>query len=78
MLEEDLRAWWAIQLLTDFAASDPNAYHNFLWANHLGYAKTYEIEQRFGYENFNESRKTVGTVRTQKCAKSAKVALRRL
>jgi len=51
------RSYWATELLVDFARHDVNAYHKFLWANHLAYAETYEIDQRFGYENFNETRK---------------------
>lgn len=51
------RAYWATELLVDFAVADPNSYHKFLWANHLGYARTYEVDERFGYEKFNESRK---------------------
>ena len=51
------RAYWATELLTDLAERDVNEYHKFLWANHLAYAETYEVELRFGYENFNETRK---------------------
>ena len=51
------RAYFATELLSDFARRDPNEYHRFLWANHLGYARTYEVEDRFGYSNFNESRR---------------------
>ncbi len=56
-LDADKRAWWARQLIADFAERDRNAYHKFLWRHHLDYAETYEIAQRFGYENFNETRK---------------------
>lgn len=51
------RSYWATELLKDFAARDVNAYHKFLWRHHLAYAETYEIGLRFGYENFNETRK---------------------
>lgn len=51
------RGYWATELLEDFASADVNAYHKFLWLNHLAYADTYEIPLRFGYENFNESRR---------------------
>lgn len=51
------RRYWGTQLLVDFAKNDVNAYHKFLWTHHLAYANTYEIDQRFGYEKFNESRK---------------------
>jgi len=52
-----INAWWARQLIADYAERDRNAYHKFLWLHHLDYAETYEIAQRFGYENFNETRK---------------------
>lgn len=51
------RAYWATQLLVDFAEHDVDAYHKFLWTHHLAYAETYEIGSRFGYENFNATRK---------------------
>lgn len=51
------RGYWATELLSDFAAADVNEYHKFLWANHLAYAETYEVGLRFGYENFNETRR---------------------
>jgi SAM-dependent methyltransferase len=41
------RHWWSQQLLRDLADADPNAYHRFLWSHHLGYARTYEVQQRF-------------------------------
>ncbi len=56
-LDADKRGWWARQLIADFAERDRNAYHKFLWRHHLDYAETYEITRRFGYENFNETRK---------------------
>lgn len=51
------RSYAATELLKDFAETDINEYHKFLWAQHLAYAETYEIDLRFGYENFNTSRK---------------------
>lgn len=51
------RGYWATELLKDFARDDVNEYHKFLWRHHLAYAETYEIGIRFGYENFNETRK---------------------
>ncbi|HEB59304.1 MAG TPA: class I SAM-dependent methyltransferase, partial [Gammaproteobacteria bacterium] len=39
------------------AERDVNAYHKFMWRYHLDYAETYEIAQRFGYDNFNVTRK---------------------
>jgi len=40
----------------DWADKDPIGLHKFLWEHHLGYARTYAIETRFGYDNFNETR----------------------
>ena len=57
LFDPDDRSYWATELLVDFARKDTNAYHKFLWKNHLSYAETYEIEKRFGYENLNETRK---------------------
>lgn len=51
------RHWWATELLRDVAERDPDAYHRFLWAHHLGYAETYEIPRRFGAGNVNETRR---------------------
>lgn len=56
-LGEDLRHWWTRELLTDFRENDVNAYHQFLWAHHLGYALTYEKSERFGNGNLPESRR---------------------
>jgi SAM-dependent methyltransferase len=33
----------AVELLRDLARDDPAGFHHFLWANHLAYAKTYEL-----------------------------------
>lgn len=51
------RGYYAAELLSDFAEDDINAYHKFLWKHHLSYAETYEIDQRFGYDRFNETRR---------------------
>ena len=48
--------WWSLELLADWVNSDPVAYHKFLWANHLGYAESYEIQKRFGPTNIHRSR----------------------
>ena len=50
-------SWWAHELLRDFAATDPNGYHRFLWANHLGYAETYEVAVRFGADRLHPTRR---------------------
>ena len=51
------RQWWAAELVRDLAARDVNAYHEFLWTHHLGYAETYEPAARFGPENIRGSRR---------------------
>jgi SAM-dependent methyltransferase len=43
-------------LLEDLRTRDPDALHRFLWANHLGYAQTYEVHRRFGASNINPTR----------------------
>ncbi len=48
--------WWAIELIADWAIRDPNAYHRFCWAHHMGYAESYEVDQRFGDKNVHPSR----------------------
>ena len=50
------RAWWSVELIRDFAERDVNEYHKFLWAHHLAYAATYEVDERFGRENINVTR----------------------
>jgi len=50
------RHWWSVELVRDLARHDIAEYHRFLWANHLAYAKTYEIDQRFGSARVHPSR----------------------
>jgi 2-polyprenyl-3-methyl-5-hydroxy-6-metoxy-1,4-benzoquinol methylase len=52
----DRRAWWSMELVRDLAQNNPNAYHKFLWAHHLGYAAPYEVADRFGAEKMRLSR----------------------
>lgn len=56
-ISEPRRRWWSQELVSDLGLTEVNAYHKFLWANHLAYARTYEVSRRFGFENFNETRK---------------------
>jgi SAM-dependent methyltransferase len=56
-IPESRRRWWSRELVSDLALTEVNAYHKFLWTNHLAYARTYEVGLRFGFENFNETRK---------------------
>ncbi|HEX8692848.1 MAG TPA: class I SAM-dependent methyltransferase [Longimicrobium sp.] len=50
------RHWWSVEMVRDLAERDVSGYHRFLWANHLGYAETYEPGQRFGAERVQLSR----------------------
>jgi SAM-dependent methyltransferase len=51
------RHWWSVELVRDLADKDVDAFHEFLWTHHLGYAATYEIAERFGAENIKLSRR---------------------
>jgi SAM-dependent methyltransferase len=55
-ISADRRAWWSMELVRDLAQNDPNAFHKFLWAHHLGYAAPYEVADRFGAEKMRLSR----------------------
>ena len=48
---------FALGMLDDLRRRDALAFHRFLWSNHLAYAATYEVDQRFGDENLNPSRR---------------------
>ncbi len=51
------RSWLASLCVNDLRITRPNDFHKFLWNNHLFYAATYEIEQRFGAEKQKEPRR---------------------
>ena len=51
------RSWWVRELLRDFAETDPNAYHRFLWSNHFCYAESYEVALRFGADQIHPTRR---------------------
>lgn len=55
-INSNRRNWWSIELLKDYAETESNEYHKFLWSNHLTYAVTYEVEQQYGSENIKTSR----------------------
>jgi SAM-dependent methyltransferase len=64
------RDYLAMELVRDLAEKDPNRFHRFLWANHLGYAETYDPERRFEEANLHPSRRLlleelVGHLRAQ-------------
>jgi len=44
-------------LLDDLRRHNPDALHRFLWSNHLAYAMSYEIAQRFQTRDLNSSRR---------------------
>lgn len=48
--------WFSIELLRDFAQTDPTAWHRFLWTHHLAYARGYRVDLRFGPGRIHESR----------------------
>lgn len=50
------RYWWTMELLRDFAAADPNAFHRFLWRHHLAYAESYDVASRFGTGRIHPTR----------------------
>lgn len=56
-IPEQRRGWWSQELIRDFADVDVNAYHKFLWTHHMAYARTYDVDQRFGEDKINETRK---------------------
>jgi hypothetical protein len=37
--------WLSMELLRDFAESNPNEFHRFLWSHHLAYAGGYETSR---------------------------------
>ena len=55
-LPERQRQWWSQQVVSDFASVDASEYHKFLWANHMAYARTYDVEHRFGDGKLNKTR----------------------
>ena len=50
------RDWFAVELIRDMSLADTAEYHRFLWGNHIGYARTYEISERFGDGRIHPSR----------------------
>lgn len=57
VLNDDVKYWWTLELLRDYAEKDSGGYHRFLWSNHLAYAGSYEVDIRFGEENMKGSRR---------------------
>jgi SAM-dependent methyltransferase len=50
-------SFFSIIILSDYAKKDPDSFHRFLWANHLGYAKWYEENNDFGSKNLRPIRR---------------------
>jgi SAM-dependent methyltransferase len=50
------RHWWSNEIVRDLAERDISEYHRFLWANHLGYAESYEVEKRYGADKVHPTR----------------------
>jgi SAM-dependent methyltransferase len=47
----------SMAMIRDWAEKDVNAFHRFLWAHHLGYAKFYEGINDFGIKNLPKTRR---------------------
>lgn len=47
----------SMAIVRDWAEKDSDAYHRFLWSQHLGYAKFYEEVNAFGNEKLLQPRK---------------------
>ena len=53
------RDYWSMGIIRDLQASDPKAFHKFLWTNHIsGYAKWYDSEELFETKKMNGSEET--------------------
>jgi SAM-dependent methyltransferase len=47
----------SMAMIRDWVENDADAFHRFLWAHHLGYAKFYEGANDFGIENLPRTRR---------------------
>src|SRR3954466_10691898 len=56
-IDPQRRHWWSVELVRDLAETDVDAFHEFLWTYHLGYAESYEVAGRFGADKLRASRK---------------------
>lgn len=53
------RDYWSMGIIRDLQASDPKAFHKFLWTNHIsGYAQWYDSEVLFEINKMNGSEQT--------------------
>jgi 2-polyprenyl-3-methyl-5-hydroxy-6-metoxy-1,4-benzoquinol methylase len=56
-IDPQRRHWWSVELVRDLAEKDVDAFHEFLWTYHLGYAESYEVTGRFGADKVRASRR---------------------
>jgi SAM-dependent methyltransferase len=56
-IDQQRRHWWSVELVRDLAEKDVDAFHQFLWTYHLGYAESYEVTGRFGADRVRASRR---------------------
>lgn len=56
-IDQQRRLWWSVELVRDLAETDVDAFHEFLWTYHLGYAESYEVAGRFGADKVRASRR---------------------
>lgn len=56
-IDPQRRHWWSVELVRDLAETDVDAFHQFLWTYHLGYAESYEVAARFGADKVKASRR---------------------
>jgi SAM-dependent methyltransferase len=53
------RDYWSMGIIRDLQASDPKAFHKFVWAHHMaGYARWYNSKSLFGANKMNGSVQT--------------------
>jgi SAM-dependent methyltransferase len=50
-------SWIALRCLEDLATNNIDEFHRFLWSNHLYYAESYEVPERFGPAKENRLRR---------------------
>ena len=69
-IDQQRRHWWSVELVRDLAEKDVDAFHQFLWTYHLGYAEYYEVGGRFGADRVRASRKMFFSDLREQVAKS--------
>jgi SAM-dependent methyltransferase len=56
LLPVSFRFEFAMGMLADLQRRNPVALHRFLWSNHLAFAASYEVSQKFGASHINPTR----------------------